>query len=617
MPKGLDQDTAFRFVCGFLTDEERAAIEIQAEQDPEIAAQLTVVAHLLGPAATDQRDEPSPLPVVPPLAVGSRSRLGLLAGLSTIAAAVFAAVSLWLTIHHAHSDQQLAQALSVLDPSAANEEDLSATQLSAALEVLATSLGRQHPAYRHGLVPLHAALVNSAQYIESQRVALELVELEKSNPSLAGHWLYEAANDADLAGDKETAQRFLVRAAEVGGPYSSSFAWIKLSKREVAQGNFPQAIEFAQRAVEAETEEALRSGFLEYLAGLHAHENQWPDVVASISKAIEIQERNEVAVSSAGLGLLAEAQQRLGNKNGVLTALQIAVEAEERARFGSDALYAQLLVDLASEYFHSGKMELARRRNQRAIEEFERIGSTKTLQYGQSLATAAAIENIQKRPANALRLATQAVQILEGLPNAQGNKSLLAWAWGEVCRSERYMGASERAETAGHRAIQLALEGDDGTLVAYLALQLCAVAVDRGDFANAIERAQAAESADVKAFVLFRHSLHGTALLGLQKWPEAHRELESALAMATQPDERGILQFQMAQALSQIPGQQEEADKLFASSKDIVAQLYPDATSRQASKMFLDATFRLANSSETPAEQEHKIRELIKRLLAV
>ena len=97
-----------------------------------------------------------------------------------------------------------------------------------------------------------------------------------------------------------------------------------------------------------------------------------------------------------------------------------------------------------------------------------------------------------------------------------------------------------------------------------------------GRFDEAQKRIAEAAAASPEYSVLTRQSLLASALAGSGKVLEAADILEVALRSAMHPDNRVVMEFQLAGVLSKIPEREAEAAALLAKSMMAIAEQFPE-----------------------------------------
>ena len=208
----------------------------------------------------------------------------------------------WLVRSRSIERERLGFALSVL--TTVSQTTVGSKDLRQALAIVESSHGRKHPAYKTGRELLHSVLINNEQdYEAALEVALEIAST--SSPSDKADWLMRAARDARLLGHSAKSKQLLIEAANVPDSVISSWAWDGLSQLEHEAGNLKDAIEFGKNAVESAEDDLWKSHMLETVAAFYVDSNEWANAEEAITNAIELSDRNGMAIGPSSYEILA------------------------------------------------------------------------------------------------------------------------------------------------------------------------------------------------------------------------------------------------------------------------------------------------------------------------
>ena len=481
-------------------------------------------------------------------------------------------ISTWFAWSKSLQNDQLEFALATL---VGSQQPTGSREIRKALSYVETTLGRGHSAYKEGQSRLHFSLSNKEQnYDAAAAVAMEVAEDAESN--IKADWLLRAARDSRLAGHEEKSKELLIEAANASNSIFSTWAWDSLSKLEHSAGNLSDAIRFGTNAVESTDDDISKAQTLEALAELYFEAEEWAKARETMTRAIDLNNRNSIPVGPSSYEIVALAAQRMNEPEAELAARKQLVASIDNGGFPRDKRYAVSVRQLAEAEFRTGSLVAADEACVRAIQEFRRIGDSDSADFAETLVLESRLENGTGQHASAQTMATNAIEILNRKDKDSRNRWYLSTAFGELSESQRSLGDLVSSEKSAQAGLDLARQTGDAKLIAARWLNLSGVSVAAGRFDEARLRIAEAETSSAEYSVLTRQSLLASALVGSGKPREAAEILELTLQSAMHPDNRVVMEFQLAGVLSKIPERENEAAGLLAKSERAIEERFQE-----------------------------------------
>ena len=230
--------------------------------------------------------------------------------------------------------------------------------------------------------------------------------------------------------------------------------------------------------------------------------------------------------------------------------------------------------NLAEAAYRTGDFEGANDSCLRAIQEFQRIDDIASSDFAETLVLEARLDNGAGQHEAAQMMAARAVEILNQAEGDSRMKWYLSAAYGELAEAQRSLGDLVSAEKAAQSGLDVSRLTGDTRQIAARWLNLSGVSVAAGRFDEARVRIAEAEASSPEYTVLTRQSLLASALAGVGMTREAAEILEVELRRVMDPDNRVVMEFQLAGLLATIPNREAEAAGLLAKNKRAIEERF-------------------------------------------